>query len=227
MRDSQLRDALACLPATVQRKWYTDEVLEDLAKLWNHIQNHKGYLKRISLAASRNSSSRLSRDSPLGYVCDNTTPLSSHSGNVLTEFCAILDRLILAYWERDRDYSLRKNSVSSIPKAQIFCGSASERVAAIAPESVDLLLTSPPYFGVTDYVKSQRLSMEWSGYEIEPLRLKEIGARSKRHRGDAAESDIAELQNAFRSMVRCMKPDGTCVLIIGESLRRRSVLMRQ
>src|SRR5271157_3438189 len=60
-----------------------------------------------------------------------------------------------------------------------------------------LVITSPPYFGVTDYVKAQRLSLEWMSNPIEPVRLLEVGARSKRHRRNAGESYLQEIRGAF------------------------------
>src|SRR4051795_12758084 len=38
---------------------------------------------------------------------------------------------------------------------------AVEYLAELPAGSVDLILTSPPYYGVADYIKSQRLSFLW------------------------------------------------------------------
>jgi uncharacterized coiled-coil protein SlyX len=77
---------------------------------------------------------------------------------------------------------------------------------------------------VSDYIKSQRLSAEWFGLEIEPLRLQEIGARSKRHRKTAQEDYIQELAAVFYEVRRCLKPKHYCVLVIGESNQRTPVI---
>jgi DNA modification methylase len=86
--------------------------------------------------------------------------------------------------------------------------------------SVKLVVTSPPYFGVSDYVKSQRLSMEWFGLEIEPLRLLEIGARSKRHRRTALQDYLTEMRSVFLAMHQAIRKDGACIIVLGESSKR-------
>jgi DNA modification methylase len=118
----------------------------------------------------------------------------------------------------------RFGSVGEIPEALVLCEDAAEGLKQVPAGSVDLVVTSPPYYGVSDYMKAQRLSMEWFGYEIEPLRLREIGARSKRHRISAYEEYIVQLEAAFKGARRCLRPGGHCVVVIGESSTRESVL---
>jgi hypothetical protein len=94
----------------------------------------------------------------------------------------------------------------------------------MTPGFVDLVVTPPPYFGVTDYVKSQRLTFEWFGYEIEPYRKQEIGARSKRHRKTAAVEYHAELGRTLTQLARIMKPRAHLVMVLGEPEARPGVL---
>jgi len=70
---------------------------------------------------------------------------------------------------------------------------------------------------VVDYVKAQRLSMEWFGQDIEVLRRREIGARSKRHRLDALEEYLAELQDCFTALHRVVRSGGYVAIVFGES----------
>ncbi len=66
--------------------------------------------------------------------------------------------------------------------------------------------------------------MEWFGNEIEPLRVREVGARSKRHRAAARETYIAELIEVFGELKRTVRSRGHIAVIVGESKTRRSVL---
>jgi len=50
----------------------------------------------------------------------------------------------------------------------------------IPEESIDLIITSPPYPNMVDYVMSQRLSYYCFGYDISWDKNNEIGARNKR-----------------------------------------------
>lgn len=61
--------------------------------------------------------------------------------------------------------------VSVIPKAgksRVERGDA--RTIKIPSNSIDFVLTSPPYFNAIDYVRGHRLSLVWMGYSLEELR---------------------------------------------------------
>jgi hypothetical protein len=66
--------------------------------------------------------------------------------------------------------------------------------------------------------------MEWFGSEIEPLRLKEIGARSKRHRALAREIYIEEMTKIVSEIKRVLRGNGQIAIIVGESKNREAVL---
>jgi len=110
-----------------------------------------------------------------------------------------------------------------IPSSIVHLGSAAEVLRSVPTASVDSVITSPPYFGVCDYVKSQRLTLEWLGIDVEPLRLRETGARSKRRRKAAAADYVCELTTVFREIRRVLRPGGFFALVFGESDKRNSV----
>jgi DNA modification methylase len=207
-------------PESVQeKKWYTSRVLLDLSRLWSCVSSLRGFHKLMAQMAFSAILLPVSRETRhWGYVCDNSTPIDKHEGDVLTEFCRVLDRMVLAY--RQRDESAQNLGVKSISRARITCIDSRVGVQRLKKASVKLVITSPPYFGVSDYVKSQRLSMEWFGLEIEPLRLLEIGARSKRHRQTALQDYLAEMRSVFSAMHQAISKDGACVIVLGESSKR-------
>ena len=213
------------LPDTVQAMWYNAAVRRELTRLWSMLRKYEGKSTILSEAAFSAILLPVCRETRhWGYVCDNSTPSGGHGGDVLGRYCETLDRFAEAYRDRDADLVARFGSVGHAGKAKIICGDARSELAKLPAGSVDLILTSPPYFGVSDYVKAQRLSMEWFGHTIEPLRKNEIGARSKRHRNSAVKEYISELSSCFALAKCCLKPGGECVLVIGESGTRESVL---
>jgi DNA modification methylase len=217
---------LAPIPENVQLdKWYTPSVQQDLCLLWTVITQLAGVQRIISDLAFSAVLLPICRETRhWGYVCDNSTPKDQHGGNAFEEFDKILDSLIEAYRQRNREYLFRMGDSGKIPNVEVITSSASEALKFLKEDTVDLVVTSPPYFGVCDYVKSQRLSMEWLDHAIEPLRLVEIGARSKRRRGTAVSEYLAELSDVFKGVRKCLKPGGFCAIIIGESKTRTSVL---
>jgi hypothetical protein len=59
----------------------------------------------------------------------------------------------------------------------VRCGDA--RRLRLAPSSIDLVLTSPPYLNAIDYLRGHRLSLVWLGYslpELRGIRAESIGA---------------------------------------------------
>ena len=213
------------IPSSVQGKWYTERVRQQLGLLWEIVTRTKGASRILAETAFSAILLPVCRETRhWGYVCDNSTPKDDHEGHPVQDFCRVLDRIQRAYEERDQDRKGRNSSTAKPPDASICCGDSRDLLPQVADHSIDLVVTSPPYFGVSDYVKSQRLSAEWFGIEIEPLRQNEIGARSKRHRQTAESEYVSELHEVFRELHRCLKPEAACVVIIGESSTRESVV---
>jgi hypothetical protein len=156
-------------------------------------------------------------------VCDNTTPQGDYEGDVLSEYLSVLKKVEDAYKLRDCEMRARNQSIS-IPSCEVICSDCGDALEALEESSIDLVVTSPPYFGVCDYVKAQRLSLEWFGMEIESLRLREVGARSKRRRDTARIEYLADLRRTLDLLVSRLKPGGLCAIVIGESASREKVL---
>jgi len=140
------------------------------------------------------------------------------------ELCSALTTLAAAYEERDAGLAARTAASRALGLVTLYEGDAAAVLRQCSLPTADLVITSPPYFGVTDYVKSQRLSMEWFGHDIEPRRLAEIGARSKRHRRAAASDYIQDLHTVFEGAAASLRSGGAFVVIVGESDKRESVL---
>ena len=151
-----------------------------------------------------------------GYICDNSWPQADRERDVRDLFCGVLDNWLRAYETREA------RGVGTLGQCEVIEGDATSAVSALPDCSFTCFVTSPPYFGVTDYVKAQRLSMEWFEHDIEPSCLIEIGARSKRHRKTAAKDYIDELVGVFAQVNRVIKKDGWGVMIFGQSPARKS-----
>jgi DNA modification methylase len=157
-----------------------------------------------------------------GYVCDNSTPSEDAGGDVLESYVGVLNALAGAYQERDEELLARYGTAAACSVDVIQGDSRATELVALG--SAKAVVTSPPYFGVTDYVKAQRLSMEWFGLPIEEFRQQEIGARSKRHRRTAVGEYQADLEKTFRNTFDWLVPGGYCAVIVGESASRARVI---
>lgn len=225
---SAARETQASIPDTVQTtKWYAPEVRRDLGLLWNEVARHRGAPRTLAEAAFSAILLKVCRETRhWGYVCDNSWPKTNHSADVLDEYRLVLDRLSRAFTERDSDLKAHFGETVTIAQSQVICGPADLEISHIPSGSVDLVVTSPPYYGVTDYVKAQRLTMEWLGLDIEPLRLAELGARSKRHRKTSEQEYLIGLRKTFEGVSRCLRRGGRCAVVLGESGARHAVVQR-
>ncbi|MBN6102938.1 site-specific DNA-methyltransferase [Xanthomonas sp. CFBP 8703] len=208
-------------PATVQmEKWYMPEVGRQLSALWALLSGLRGDSSKLGCLAFSSILIRVCRETRhWGYICDNTMPLSSRRADVLAEFHRSLSMIERAYAARE----LYIRPGERLRPAQVINGDALVELARLKG-SVNLVVTSPPYFGVSDYAKAQRLTAEWMGADVENVRLKEIGARSKRHRKDAYESYMDELVGVMDACREKLVYGGFCCLVVGESRSRRGYI---
>ncbi len=123
------------------------------------------------------------------------------------------------------------------------------RQMCIANESVDLVLTSPPYLNAIDYMRCSKFSLVWMGYTVSDLRKirgESIGAEasSKEAIGAAwvrslikdlrvkpklAERDYAllsqyvwDMDRALAEVSRVLRSGGRAVYVVGDSTVRGS-----
>mgnify|MGYP000319154669 FL=1 len=86
--------------------------------------------------------------------------------------------------------------------------------APIKSESVDLVITSPPYPRMIDYVKSQRLAFNFFNENFADYVGREIGARYRRSRRDCLNSYEQDIRQINKKIFDVLKPGGYfCVVL--------------
>ncbi len=127
--------------------------------------------------------------------------------------------------------------------ARVGLGDA-RRLAELANDSVDAVITSPPYLNAIDYMRGHRLALVWLGYGLEKLRrirACSIGAERAPDNPDpgniqsricGAMGTLSEIPPRRRRMIeryagdlyrmlaeiaRVLRPGGTATLIVGNS----------
>ncbi|MDQ6694332.1 MAG: DNA adenine methylase [Chloroflexota bacterium] len=78
----------------------------------------------------------------------------------------------------------------------------------IAGESVDSIISSPPYFGALDYARDNRLRLWFLGCEDWKELDKSLTANSKVY--------LPQMGVCLKEMERVLKPGGHCVLVLGD-----------
>lgn len=95
------------------------------------------------------------------------------------------------------------------------------KLDTVRPGSVDLVLTSPPYPGVYDYVEQHRARLRWLGLSARHFENAEIGAR--RHaRAVGYDAALARWQDEFGAVLaeieRVLAPKGCALLVLSDSV---------
>jgi hypothetical protein len=84
--------------------------------------------------------------------------------------------------------------------------------------AADLVLTSPPYFGMNDYVRSQYLTwlvFPWEGFEAQIK--SESGSRRARDSRRALDDYFASIEKTFRGLREILQPKRYLAVVMGDS----------
>jgi DNA modification methylase len=92
------------------------------------------------------------------------------------------------------------------------------------PDSVDLIVTSPPYGNANDYHLYHRFRLLWLGYDPRQLANKEIGSHL-RHQKESTGFDayIEEMKQCLSGMYRVLKPGRYAVLVVGDAIYKEKL----
>jgi DNA modification methylase len=92
------------------------------------------------------------------------------------------------------------------------------------PDSVDLIVTSPPYGNANDYHLYHRFRLLWLGYDPRQLANKEIGSHL-RHQKESSGFDayIEEMEQCLSGMYCVLKPGRYAVLVVGDAIYKEKL----
>jgi SAM-dependent methyltransferase len=91
--------------------------------------------------------------------------------------------------------------------------------------SVDLIITSPPYINVFNYHQNYRSIMEVLGFDILKVADSEIGSNRK-NRGNRFKTVVQyalDMEEALASFAHCLTGNGLLVLVVGHESRVRGI----
>lgn len=89
------------------------------------------------------------------------------------------------------------------------------RKVELHDNSIDGIITSPPYSIALDYVENDAHSLEDMGYKLNEIRENFVGVRGKgKERVDLYNNDI---QKSYDEMYRILKPNKYAVIVIGNA----------
>jgi SAM-dependent methyltransferase len=135
-----------------------------------------------------------------------------------------------------------KRPKTDAPAAQVSHGDA--RMMSLKDESVDIVITSPPYLNAIDYLRGHKLSLVWMGYTVDQLReirstnvgaevsnvqlmeeevislalerMCEVEGVSERHTGMLCQY-VKDIDAIIREIKRVLVEQGDAVFVVGNS----------
>lgn len=205
------------------RKWYHPYTLKMLAYLYfeiSKIDNEgtcnllKLFFISILMPATGHENKK-----PYTYYADNVKPKDLLYKDVINMFSSKINKFI-------KEYS--KNEEKIYAYGTIINGDVRELLTLLPNNTnIDLIVTSPPYLGVTDYITAYRLVHLWNIFDIEigELKKKEIGARWKRKSFNALTAYMSTINQSIIDMSRVVKEGGYICLILGEAKKHQDKLI--
>jgi DNA modification methylase len=110
---------------------------------------------------------------------------------------------------------LKKSLQLDLAKAEVRDGDARFLLKeGIAGESIDGIVTSPPYSIAVDYIANDLHTFEYLGIEPEGLQDKLVGLKGKHE--ERVQTYFEDMEFAFRSMFDVLKSQGKCAVIIAD-----------
>lgn len=210
------------------RCWYHLNTLHELGSIWKsiHLHQHSKYFHVGCAAFSSILRYCCSQEKHWGWICDNVKPKTLNYKNATTKFSAKLEEYKISATQLHREAAELQEKKIHISKIDVYEGNATDILAEYPTGTFDLVVTSPPYYNMTDYISSQRLSFLWFDSNVRNLKEKEIGARYKRFRKNHLVDYLNDLRSGFTSIARVLKRNRFCCVVIGESPRYEPFLDR-
>ncbi len=194
------------------RKWFDTHVLLELDSIRHALERISderirmplflvlsSVLTKVSLKAGDSTSRQVQKRIASGYVIRHFGERTRELLGQLEEYASLVGK--------------------GPTPVRIFEGDA-RQLKGIEQESVDLVVTSPPYPGVFDYLEHHELRLRWLGLKADRFSKNEIGARRQMDRlGDAGlQHWTRDLSKVLAATRRVLRPRAKACLVLADSV---------
>lgn len=187
--------------------WFDQAAIEDLGRLRWIIDQLPEPLQSFALAAFSAIIVRVShQDSDTRYA---RIDREYKPGSAVTFF---QQRLAAAIKDLKEIYKAPKAS------AKVYQAD-SRNLSFLSSNSIDLVVTSPPYLNAYDYHKYHRHRLHWIGGDVSFARDMEIGKHDTftRPKADAQEY-FDSMGDCFAEWYRVLRPHGSVLIVVGDAI---------
>jgi site-specific DNA-methyltransferase (cytosine-N4-specific) len=210
------RPLIKCKEFEGRDHWFQKNVSEELTYLLNCIdtienENVKNFFK---IVFSSNIVKVSNQESDTRFAAKNKNIVNNYTLNFFLKKGR-------EYLKRIKDFSTLAdfNSVSQIVNAD------SRYLDFIPNESVDLIITSPPYANTYDYYLYHKFRKKWLDIDVKYAQNNEIGSRREYSSLKKSPSQWSEdLKLCFKEMYRTLKFNGHAFIVIGDSVINKELI---
>jgi len=210
--------------------WFEKDSLNELVYLYKIYKESEGSVKKtIYILISGLIKTSCAQHRGWGYIADNVKPKEDQFlyRNIIDTF---LRKLALFLNElKILQASIADNKKLEDDLSKIIFQHDATKEIPIPCNTVDLIVTSPPYPNMIDYSKSQRLLYYLFDYNMKEDLTKEIGARAFRNRKHAIVDYIDKMKSSLKNITKVLKVDGLVCLVLPyyENVKNKNNLIRQ
>lgn len=201
-------------------KWYHKKTLIELLKIHKNIDlKDENYLiKKVAFSSILKSC--CSQRKHYTYITDRCFPKELIEIFALEKYESQLQFIKDSSNMFKNNYQIINSNEWKNNSGSIYVKDA-RNMGDIKNDSIDLIVTSPPYLGCNDYLKSMRLTnLFFNDYNIDEIRNDEIGARWKRKRDMAEENYLSDMKNILYDLKRIIKTGKYIALVMGQGKGR-------
>jgi len=214
------------------KPWYSATAFAGLCRLtnaWRMASEPERSLMFVCLSSTLKAVS--AQDRGWGCIADNVKP-KPHQKKKQKDAISFFKRQLLTLV---RDLSVAREHLPlysqellqhSLPERHLLWSNVLQGIG-LEPNSVDLVVTSPPYPNMSDYSLAQRLSYYLLGLVPEQDLEGEIGARRKRWRQDRLSAYCRQMDEALRGIARTLRPGGYFCLVLPDFRRDKDDARRR
>lgn len=196
--------------------WFQLNVAEELTQILNLIEeqendNVKDFLKIVLSSIIVRVSNQ-----------ESDTRFAAKNKNIPDNFT--FDLFIsraMEYYAKIADYSelVNSNGFLKIHNAD------SRNLSMLKDESIDIIITSPPYANTYDYYLYHKFRKLWLDLDVDYARDNEIGSRREYSSlKKPPQKWTSDLEKCFTEMYRILKKDGLAFIVIGDSVIKKELI---
>ena len=204
---------------TELKPWYSKKTLNQLSYLFIEEEKCEDPSLKAIIRISNSAILKMSccQNRGYGYVADNVHPSQSqiHDKNAILFFKKhaynLIHEISINTIKLPIDF---KKSYFKVAKGNKILHCDSRHAKIPRKETIDLIVTSPPYPNMVDYVKSQRLSYYYFGFDMKADLKKEIGSRNFRSKKDCLSDYLDDMNKINENVAEKVKTGGFVCYVV-------------